>query len=231
MLLHRPADQRGHTRIDWLDSRHSFSFSDYHDPAWMGFRTLRVINDDLIASGAGFGMHPHRDMEIISWIVDGALAHQDSAGNAETIRPGDAQRMTAGTGIWHSEHNVHDTTTRLIQIWLQPSQRGLKPGYAQKTFPLAERQGRLRLIAATDGRGGAISLNSDADVYAGTLAPGDHPELAVAAHRHLWIQVISGSATVAGSSLRAGDGLAASDLARLEIQATAPTDLLVFDLP
>jgi len=231
MINLRPAAERGTTRIDWLDSRHSFSFGEYYDPAHMGFRALRVINDDRVAPAAGFGTHPHRDMEILTWVLEGELEHKDSLGNGSVIRPGDAQRMSAGTGIRHSEFNPSpETAVRLLQIWLLPERGGLAPGYEQRAFAEAELAGRLRLIASHDGREGSVTLHQDVSLYAGRLARGQSAALELRPGRHAWVQVARGEVTLNGRKLVDGDGAAASDEARLEVTATADAEVLVFDL-
>jgi hypothetical protein len=231
MITLRPAGERGRTRLDWLDSRHTFSFGDYHDPEHMGFRALRVINDDRVEPGRGFGTHPHRDMEIVTWVLDGALAHRDSLGNGSTIEPGDAQRMSAGTGIAHSEFNPSDLEpVHFLQIWILPRAGGLQPGYEQRPFPREERRGRLRLIAAGDGRDGAITVHQDVDVYAALLERDEAVTHTLRPGRHAWIHVASGAAHLNDRALAAGDGAAASGEERLTLRASEPTEILVFDL-
>ncbi len=230
MLTLRKAGERGHADHGWLDSFHTFSFADYHDPSHMGFRTLRVINDDTVAPGRGFGSHPHRDMEIVSYVLDGALAHRDSTGTGSVIRPGDVQRMSAGSGVVHSEHNASATEpVHFLQIWLIPSQRGLPPGYEQRTFPAEERAGRLRLVASPDGREGSLTIHADASLYAGVLDAGQTAELPLAPGRHAWVHVARGAARVNGQDLGAGDGLALSDEPRVSIEGRGG-EVLVFDL-
>src|SRR5439155_7881028 len=181
MLTIRRANERGHCNHGWLDSHHTFSFADYHDPAHMGFRGLRVINDDRVQGGQGFGTHPHHDMEIISYVLEGGLAHKDSTGTGAVIRPGDVQRMTAGSGVVHSEVNASpDEQVHFLQIWLLPSERGIAPGYEQKTFSAADKRGKLVLVASPDGRDGSVTIHSDAHVYAGILGKGERSELALA---------------------------------------------------
>lgn len=231
MTTVRPASERGVTRWDWLDSRHTFSFGEYHDPRHMGFRALRVINDDRVAPGGGFGTHAHRDMEIITYVLEGALAHRDSLGTGSVIRPGDGQRMSAGTGIRHSEFNHSKTEpVRFLQIWILPEREGLPPGYEQKGFPLEERRGRLRLIAARDGREGAVTVHQDVDLYVTVLEPGDRVAYRLARGRHAWVQVARGSTTLNGRLLAEGDGAAVSDEGPIELAATAPAEVLLFDL-
>jgi redox-sensitive bicupin YhaK (pirin superfamily) len=231
MLTVRPAASRGRTAIDWLESWHTFSFGDYRDPQWRGFRSLRVINDDRVAPGGGFDTHPHRDMEIITWVLSGALEHRDSLGNGSVIRPGDMQRMTAGTGILHSEFNPSPTEpVHLLQIWLFPDRKGLAPGYEQRAFPPAELQNAFRLVASRDGRDGSVTIHQDAGVYAGTLDGGRSLRHELAAGRHAWLQVAGGNVVVNGRELKAGDGAAASDESSLEIAARDAAELVLFDL-
>jgi redox-sensitive bicupin YhaK (pirin superfamily) len=231
MIVIRKSDQRFHTEIGWLDSWHTFSFGDHYHPGHLGFRALRVINEDRVAPGQGFPTHPHRDMEILSYVLEGALGHQDSMGHGSVIRPGDVQRMTAGTGVLHSEQNAAPgETTHFLQIWIIPQRRGLEPGYEQRAFPEAERRGRLRLVAARDGREGAITVHQDAALYAALLAPGERVSHALAPGRHAWVQVARGGVQVGREILAAGDGAAVSDEPSLDIAATAPAEILVFDL-
>ena len=227
----RRASERGHANHGWLDSHHTFSFADYHDPAFMGFRALRVLNEDRVAGGGGFPPHGHRDMEIISYVLEGALGHKDSMGTGSTIRPGDVQRMSAGTGVSHSEMNASKTEpVHFLQIWIIPDRRGHQPGYEQKAFPRAERQGRLRLVASPDGRDGSLTIHQDASLSAGLLAPGESVTHTLAADRHAWIQVARGTIDVAGERLSAGDGLAATGGGDLVLTASADAEVLVFDL-
>ena len=231
MITLRPAASRGHANHGWLDSRHSFSFGEYHDPEWMGFRSLRVINDDRVAPGMGFGTHPHRDMEIITYVLNGELEHKDSMGNGRIIRAGEVQYMAAGTGVRHSEFNHSKSETcRLLQIWLMPERKGITPGYEQKNFPVAERQGRLRLVGSHDGRDGSVTIQQDVSLYAGILQKGDVVDLSIAAGRHAWVQIVVGAVTINGTALTEGDGAAVSDTRELKFVAQAPTELLVFDL-
>lgn len=232
LRIRRSAD-RGRTRTDWLDSRHTFSFAEYVDPAHMGFRALRVINEDRVAPATGFPMHFHRDMEILTWVIEGALEHRDSLGNGSIIRPGDIQRMTAGRGIEHSERNPSDSeTTHLLQIWIFPDRRGLEPGYEQRS--VLRSQGP-RLIASPDGAAGSVRLHQDARVYAVALDGGEAAEARAGPSRHFWVQVARGKVRVGGdsdSTLEAGDGAAISGTDRLSIVASADTaaEALVFDL-
>ena len=231
MIRRRPSEERGRGSHGWLDSRHTFSFADYHDPAHMGFRALRVINEDRVQAGKGFGTHPHRDMEIISYVLEGELGHKDSMGTGSVIRPGDVQRMSAGTGVLHSEMNPSPTNpVHFFQIWLMPERRGIPAGYEQKHFPAEEKRGRLRLVASRDGRDGSITVNQDADLYAGLFTPGEGARLELRPGRHAWIQVARGEVTVNGETLREGDGAAVSEEAALDLKATADAEVLVFDL-
>jgi redox-sensitive bicupin YhaK (pirin superfamily) len=233
MITIRRADERGHADHGWLDTRHTFSFADYHDEQHMGFRTLRVINEDRVKPGQGFGTHGHRDMEIISYVLEGELGHKDSMGTGSTIRPGEVQRMSAGTGVRHSEMNPsRDQPVHFLQIWLLPDRAGHAPGYEQKAFPEAERRGRLRLVASPDGAEGSVTIHQDARLYLALLGDGERVRHAVAAGRHAWVQIARGEATVNGEVLRAGDGAALSDERDLEIagRGASAADVLLFDL-
>jgi redox-sensitive bicupin YhaK (pirin superfamily) len=233
MLTIRPAEQRGHANHGWLDSHHSFSFADYYDPQHMGFRALRVINEDRVAPGKGFGTHPHRDMEIISYVLDGGLAHRDSIGTGSVIRPGDVQRMSAGRGVSHSEFNASDRdAVHFLQIWLVPSERGIDPSYEQKTFSAEEKRGRLRVVASPDGRDGSVTIHTDATVYAGLIDRNETATLELATTRHAWIQVARGKVRVNGNELKAGDGAAisSSDPRTLQLEGVDGSEVLVFDL-
>lgn len=231
MIEIRKAEDRGRTRISWLDGRHSFSFNRYYDPKWMGFRSLRVINDDLIAGGGKFGTHPHEDMEIITWVLDGKLVHEDSTGGRGEILPGDLQKMSAGTGIFHSEANGSASDTlRLLQIWIEPAQRGLKPYYEQTHFPLDLRLNTLKLVAAGGGRDGAIAVHQDADLYIGTLEAGVDVKHDFAPGRHGWVQIARGTATLNGIEMQEGDGAAISGESAVALKAAAPAEVLLFDL-
>jgi redox-sensitive bicupin YhaK (pirin superfamily) len=231
MITIRPANERGHTDFGWLDSYHTFSFGDYQDYDHMGFHSLRVINDDKIAGGGGFPTHPHRDMEIITWVLSGALQHKDSLGTGSVIRAGDVQRMTAGTGILHSEFNASKTEpVHLLQIWIFPAKRGLTPDYAQTSFPPSERKGQLKLIASHDGREGSVSFHQDASVYAAALASGDRATLSLAKGRAAWVQVATGAVTLNGRRLNTGDGAAITDESKLELVGVEDGETLVFDL-
>ncbi|HET9931921.1 MAG TPA: pirin family protein, partial [Polyangiaceae bacterium] len=202
MIRIRPANERGHADHGWLDSHHTFSFADYYDPNHMGFRALRVINDDTVEAGRGFGTHPHRDMEIISYVLDGALQHKDSMGTGSIIRPNDVQRMSAGTGVTHSEFNASQSeSVHFLQIWLLPERRGIKPSYEQKTFSEDDKSGRLRLVASPDGREGSTTVHTDALVYAGLFDGEQRAELPLSPNRHAWVQVARGKVSVNGHSL------------------------------
>lgn len=231
MVEVRRSEDRGHAQHGWLDTYHSFSFGQYYDPKHMGFRSLRVINQDYIAPGRGFGTHPHHDMEIVTYVVQGALAHKDSMGTEELIRPGEVQRMTAGSGITHSEYNASSTdAVHLLQIWIVPERQGLEPSYEQKAFPDTEKQGTLRLVASRDGRNGSVTIHQDAAVWASLLETGDRVTHVLAHGRHAWVQVVSGGVTVNGQALAAGDGAAISDEPAVDIVGKEPAELLLFDL-
>lgn len=231
MLTVRHAKQRGHADHGWLDSYHTFSFASYYDPAFMGFRGLRVINEDRVQPGQGFGTHPHRDMEILSYVLDGGLQHRDSLGSGSVIRPGDVQRMSAGTGILHSEFNdSKEAPVHFLQIWIQPQQHGIAPSYEQKHFPPTERVGRLRLVASPAAEDGSLRIHADVRVYAGLLAAGQSVEQALASGRHAWVQVARGTVRVNGVEVQAGDGVALSQEAQLRIEGVADAELLLFDL-
>ncbi|WP_020471780.1 pirin family protein [Zavarzinella formosa] len=231
MITIRPANARGVTDFGWLDSRHSFSFGEYRDPANMGFRTLRVINDDRVAPGGGFPTHPHRDMEIVTWVLEGALEHKDSLGTGSVIRAGDLQRMTAGTGIFHSEFNPSPTeAVRLLQIWIFPEARGLVPGYDQRSFPAAERIGQLKLVASRTGRDGSISMAQNADLFAAALLPEQTVTHTFEPGRSGWVQVATGSVCLNGQILKEGDGAAITDESKMELTGVTSGETLVFDL-
>ncbi len=233
MLTLRPAQERGHFDHGWLDTYHTFSFDRYHDPAHMGFRALRVINEDRVAPGRGFGMHPHRDMEIITCVLEGALAHQDSMGHGSAIHPGEVQRMTAGTGVLHSEFNHSpDQPVHLLQIWILPERRGLEPSYEQRTFTAADKLNRLRRIAAPDGADGAVTIHQDAELYAALLDQGASVRHALRPGRYAWVQVAHGAVTVNGQRLEAGDGAAISDETEVVIAGASAerSEILLFDL-
>jgi redox-sensitive bicupin YhaK (pirin superfamily) len=231
MMVIRPGAARGHFDHGWLDTYHTFSFASYHDPQHMGFRSLRVINEDRVKAGEGFGTHAHRDMEILTWVLEGALEHKDSMGNGSIIRPGDIQRMSAGTGVTHSEFNPsRDEPVHLLQIWLLPRQRGLAPGYEEKRFPPETRRGALRLIAARDGREGAVTIHQDADLWTALLEPGESVRHILEAGRHAWIHVAAGAVSANSVPLRAGDGAAISDERAVEVTASERAEILLFDL-
>jgi hypothetical protein len=231
MLTVRKSNDRGHARHGWLESFHTFSFAGYHDPAHMGFRDLRVINEDRVQPGRGFDTHSHRDMEILTWVLDGALAHRDSLGNGSVIRPGDLQRMSAGTGVTHSEYNASDAElVHFLQIWILPERAGITPSYEQRHFAEAERTGGLRLVASGDGREGSLRIHQDVDLRAGVLAPGDVLTQPLDASRHAWVQVARGAVELGGIRLEAGDGAALSGETRLVLAADGESEVLVFDL-
>jgi redox-sensitive bicupin YhaK (pirin superfamily) len=232
MINIRPAKERGHADHGWLDSHHTFSFADYYDARHMGFRLLRVINEDRVAPAQGFGTHPHRDMEIVSYVLEGALEHKDSMGTNGIIRPGDVQRMSAGTGVRHSEYNASKSEpVHFLQIWLAPGQRGIEPGYEQKAFSKEDKQGKLRLIASPDGRDGSVTIHTDASIHAGCFAPGEAAELALGGGRNAWVQVVRGSVKVNGTFLSQGDGAALSEEKSVKVEGVEDSEVLVFDLP
>jgi redox-sensitive bicupin YhaK (pirin superfamily) len=232
MILHRPAEARGRADFGWLDSRHTFSFGGFHEPEWMGFGPLRVINEDRVAPGGGFAPHSHANMEILSYVLEGALQHRDSLGTGSVIRPGDLQRMSAGSGITHSEFNASQTEpVHFLQIWIQPDRLNIPPGYAQRNFPDSERRGVLRLLASPDGAGESLSLRQDACVYGSLLGRGERVEHVLAAGRRAWVQVARGALLMNGQSLAAGDGAGISEEAALALQATEDAEVLLFDLP
>jgi redox-sensitive bicupin YhaK (pirin superfamily) len=227
----RRANERGHADHGWLNSYHTFSFADYYDPEAMGFRALRVINEDRVAPGGGFPRHGHRDMEIISYVLEGALAHQDTTGTSSVIEPGDVQRMSAGTGVQHSEMNASSSEpVHFLQIWIIPDRPGHTPGYEQKHFTPEDRRGTLRVVASPDGRDGSITIHQDATLSAGLLGKGESATHAVAADRYAWVQVARGSVEIDGETLVAGDGLAAAGAGELTITGVDDAEVLVFDL-
>lgn len=231
MLILRAADDRGHFDFGWLSTYHSFSFGDYYDLNHMGFRALRVINEDWIQPSQGFGTHPHRDMEILTWVLEGALRHRDSLGHGGLIRPGEAQRMTAGTGIYHSEFNASDSEpVHLLQIWILPQASGLKPSYEQKLFTEEERHNSFRLIASSDGREGSLTIHQDTSVYAALMDARTTLSLPLKAHRHAWVQVAKGALDLKGFVLKTGDGAAISEEDTIMAQATERSEILFFDL-
>lgn len=232
MIITRPAHERGHARHGWLESWHSFSFANYQDPRHVHWGPLRVINEDRVQPGQGFGKHGHRDMEIISYVIDGALAHEDSMGNRSAIVPGEVQRMSAGRGVTHSEFNhERDKVTHFLQIWIIPAVTGIEPGYEQKAFPDADKRGRLRLVASPDGTDGSVTLHQDARLYAGLFNGDEQAQLAIAPGRLAYAHLVRGQATVNGHTLAAGDALLYQDEPQVNIQAGQDAELLVFDLP
>ena len=231
MITLRPSNERGHANHGWLDSYHTFSFANYYDPEHMGFRALRVINEDRVAPGRGFGTHPHRDMEIISYVLSGSVAHKDSMGNAATIQTGEVQRITAGTGIAHSEFNPSDADpVHFLQIWILPDTPGLTPSYDEKVFSTADKQGQWRQVASHNPVEGAVHINQDVDIYATVLTTGDRQPFTLRPGRYGWVQVASGKISLNGHSLEAGDGAAISDETLLDIQAHSDAEVLLFDL-
>ncbi len=231
MLELRRSEDRGHANHGWLDARHSFSFADYYDPQHMGFGPLRVLNDDRIAAGGGFGTHPHRDMEIITYVLDGELAHKDSMGNGSVIRPGDVQRMSAGTGVMHSEYNhARDQTTHLLQIWIEPKSRGIPPGYEEKRFAADEKRGRLRLIASTDGEDGSVKVHQDIKLYAGLIDGNEQASLDIPAGHKVYLHVASGQVNVNGVDLQAGDAIKAVNEDAIHLTKGSAAEVLLFDL-
>ena len=233
MITLRPSEERGHLDHGWLDTYHTFSFDTYHDPEHMGFRSLRVINEDRVAGGRGFPPHGHRDMEIVTYILEGALEHQDSMGNGSVIRPGEVQRMSAGTGVTHSERNPSATErAHLLQIWIKPEARNLEPSYEQKMFAAEGRRGRLQLLASREARDGSVTIHQDAALYAAALGPKEAVTHKLAGGRHAWLQVARGAVTLNGVGLKAGDGAAASDEPALEIAGAGDgaAEILLFDL-
>jgi quercetin 2,3-dioxygenase len=231
MIQVRKAGERGHFDHGWLDTYHTFSFGDYYDPAHMGFRSLRVINDDRVQPGQGFGMHGHQDMEIVTYVLDGALQHRDSMSHGSAIRAGELQRMTAGTGVRHSEFNPSDTQwVHLYQIWLLPQRKGLKPSYEQLAVSQEEKRGRFRLVASPDGAAGSLTIQQDARLYLASLAPGDGVAHAVERGRAAWLQVLHGQVSSFEKDLSAGDGLAITEENNVAVRAAAESEVLLFDL-
>jgi redox-sensitive bicupin YhaK (pirin superfamily) len=230
MINLRKANERGHAEHGWLDTYHTFSFADYYDPKWMGFRSLRVINDDLVLPNAGFGMHPHRDMEIITYILSGQLAHKDSMGNGRVIKPGEFQYMSAGTGVLHSEQNPSGSeAVHLLQIWIQPDTKNVKPHYAEKSMKDAA-SGKLHLITSKDGRDESIAIHQDADLYLGRLEANQSLTHSLAPNRHAWLHVAEGEVTLNGQTLHGGDAAALSNETKLELAGTKPSQVLLFEL-
>jgi redox-sensitive bicupin YhaK (pirin superfamily) len=231
MIQIRKARERGHFDHGWLDTYHTFSFGDYYDPSHMGFRSLRVINDDRVEPGRGFGMHGHRDMEIVTYVIDGALAHKDSMGNGSTLKAGALQRMTAGTGVRHSEFNPSDTeAVHLYQIWLLPQRQGLEPSYEELAFSEEENRGRFRLVASQDGADGSMTIHQDARLYLAALQPGQAVTHEIGPGRAAWLQILKGSVQLLGNDLAAGDGVAITDEKTVAIEAAVPSEVLLFDL-
>jgi redox-sensitive bicupin YhaK (pirin superfamily) len=231
MIRSRKSDERGHFDHGWLQTYHTFSFSRYYDPRHVSFRSLRVMNEDWIAPGKGFGTHGHEDMEIVTYVLEGALAHRDSLGSGDVLRPGELQRMTAGTGISHSEFNASQTDpVHLYQIWLLPEREGLEPSYEQKAFSPDERHDRLRLVASPDGRDGSLTIRQDARLFLGSLDQDRKLLYTLPADRHAWLQVLRGSVELNGFALSAGDGAAVSEETALSIRAQSPSEVLLFDL-
>lgn len=231
MLHLRKAGDRGPTNLGWLDSRHTFSFGRYYDPRFSGFRDLLVINEDRVAPGAGFPSHPHSDMEILSYVVAGALEHRDSLGNGSVIHPGELQRMSAGTGIRHSEHNASNTEpVHFLQIWITPERNGIEPSYEQKRLPAPDGTSRLDLIGSRDGRGGSVTIHQDVDLYRATVRAGDTLSLDIRDGRAAWVQAVAGRATVSGTSISQGDGLALTSEDEVRVTAEEDAELLMFDL-
>jgi redox-sensitive bicupin YhaK (pirin superfamily) len=231
MIQIRKSEERGHANHGWLDTRFTFSFADYSDPEHVHFRTLRVMNDDRVAGGGGFPMHPHRDMEIVTYVLEGALEHRDSMGNGSVIKPGDIQYMGAGTGVTHSECNASDTEpVHLYQIWMFPEKRGLEPAYGQKNFSKAEKRGKLRLLVSPDGRGGSLKIRQKNDLYATVLDAGETVEHTLQPNRHAYVQVARGSVTLNGRQLEEGDGAAISEERTVELTGVRDVEVLLFDL-
>ena len=231
MISIRHTDERGGGDFGWLNTKFTFSFDQFYDPHFMGFRSLRVINEDRVQAGHGFPMHPHRDMEIITYLLEGAIEHKDSMGNGSIVRPGDGQRMSAGSGVRHSEANPSKTEeAHLLQIWILPDRKGHTPGYEQKAFPEAEKRGKLRLIASPDGQDGSVTINQDALLYATLLQPGQEVKHELAKGRYAWLQVAKGAVELNGQALKQGDGAAVSEEKLLTIKADADAEVLLFDL-
>ncbi|HEX8824820.1 MAG TPA: pirin family protein [Archangium sp.] len=230
MMNVRPSEARGHANHGWLDSHHTFSFADYYDPSHMGFRALRVINEDRVAPRSGFGTHPHRDMEIITYVLSGQIEHRDSMGSVGLLSAGELQRMTAGTGVLHSEKNNTGQELHFLQIWILPERKGLTPSYEQKAFTEKERQGRFRLVVSPDGQEGSLKVNQDMRLYSTLLGKGEQAEYALAPGRHAWLQVARGAGSLNGVELKAGDGVALSEESRLMLSASEPLEALLFDL-
>ncbi len=229
MYYLRRASDRGHANHGWLDTNHTFSFADYRDPEHMGFGVLRVINEDRVAGGEGFPTHGHRDMEIITYVIEGALAHKDSLGNGTTITPGEIQRMSAGTGIRHSEYNASDKTTHFLQIWIMPEKEGIKPGYGQKKFDISAN--KLTLLVSKKGDDGSITINQEASIYAGKWTAGKELKFRMDRSRKAWIQVVRGNLTVNDQELQTSDGLGIGEIQDINLKAKSDCEFLLFDLP
>lgn len=231
MITVRRAADRLRTHIGWLDSRHTFSFGEHYDARFMGYRALRVLNEDRVAPGQGFGTHPHRDMEILSYVLDGALRHEDSMGTGSVINVGDLQRMSAGTGVLHSERNASDTKpAHFLQIWVTPERTRLQPSYEQRTFSSNHRRGRLTLLASRDGRDASVTIHQDVELFSVLLDPGERAHHALKPGRHAWVQVARGDVTLNGNAMHAGDGAAVDDEAAIDLAASADAEVLLFDL-
>ena len=231
MIQVRPSSSRGHSNLGWLDSRHSFSFGSYNDPENRGFRSLRVINEDRVKPGAGFGTHPHSDMEILSWVLEGGMEHRDSMGSGSVIRPGEIQRISAGTGVTHSEFNTSKTEgLHFLQIWIIPDRKGIEPSYEQKEFPLDERRGELVLVASNDGRDGSVLVHQDVSLYAARLSEGGTASHELGAGRHGYLQVTRGSVVINGHTLAAGDAVSATEEPLFDIRSVAESEFLLFNL-
>jgi quercetin 2,3-dioxygenase len=231
MIQVRKSKERGHAKHGWLDSHHTFSFSDYYDPKFTGFRNLLVINEDRVNPGAGFGTHGHKDMEIISYVIEGELAHKDSLGTGSVLKYGDVQRMSAGSGVRHSEFNgSKEKLVHFLQIWITPKKEGIKPSYEEKKYSVEEKQNKLKLIVSPDGKDGSLQINQDASIYASILEEGKDVSLNLANGRHSWVQVVRGSLELNGTVLSEGDGASVSDVQKLELKAKKPSEVLVFDL-
>jgi len=231
MIQVRKSKERGHAKHGWLDSHHTFSFSDYYDPKFTGFRNLLVINEDRVNPGAGFGTHGHKDMEIISYVLEGELAHKDSLGTGSVLKYGDVQRMSAGSGVRHSEFNgSKEKLVHFLQIWITPKKDGIKPSYEEKKYSVEDKQNKLKLIVSPDGKDGSLQINQDASIYASILEEGKDVSLSLANGRHSWVQVVRGSLELNGTVLSEGDGASISDVQKLELKAKKPSEVLVFDL-
>jgi hypothetical protein len=231
MIVVRKAEERGHANHGWLNTYHTFSFANYYDPNYLGFKSLRVINEDRVIAGAGFGKHGHQDMEIITYVLEGALEHQDSIGTGSIIKPGEIQRMSAGTGILHSEFNASKTDpVHFLQIWILPDKKGIEPSYKQQKFDLKKTSGKLQLIAAPDGRDNAVAVHQDMSLYAGILDTGDRVSYTLKPQRHAWVQVARGAIDLNGNFLNTSDGAAISEETELTIEAKQKAEILLFDL-